>query len=138
MLQIWAGIMRLHKCEGGGREACIVAFNNKHQSLFSVHCGYCLCFCATVREVDLRFEECPLSGLEVTPSNVAQHMGHGTWHQERQDSAREPELAQDHRYLTPLYWSNPWKVFFNLPVHKATRRVIFVWRAVCHKYIIES
>lgn len=32
--QIWAGIMQLCKYEGGGREVCIVVFNNKHQRSF--------------------------------------------------------------------------------------------------------
>lgn len=56
--------------------------------------------------MDLRFEESRLSGLKVTLGNVAQHMGHGTWHQENQGSAQAPELAQDRRYLTPLCQSN--------------------------------
>lgn len=52
--------------------------------------------------MDLGFEEPPLSGLKVTLGNVAQHTGHGAWHEENQASARAPELAQDHRYPTPL------------------------------------
>lgn len=123
MLQIWAGIMQLHKCEGGGREVHIVVFNKKHQSSFWKCCRDHLSFRTTVRgEVDLRFEESPLGGLKVTLGNVAKHMGHGAWHQERQGSAQAPELAQDCRYLTPLCQSKPWKVFWDVPVHEATSK----------------
>lgn len=82
ILQIWAGITQLHKCEGAGREIHIIAFNSKHWSLF---CGDHPCFCATVGwEVDLRLEESHLGGLKVPLVSVAQHMGHRTWHQDNQ------------------------------------------------------
>lgn len=103
MLQIGAGIMQLHMCERGGREVHIVAFNNKHQSSFRDSCGDHPCVRAAVRgKVDLRFEESPLRGLKATLCNVAQHMGHWTWHQENQGSAPAPELALDCRHLPRL------------------------------------
>lgn len=103
ILQIWAGITQLHKCEGAGREIHTMAFNSRHWSLF---CGDHPCFCATVGwEVDLRWEESHLGGLKVPLVSVAQHMGHRTWHQENQGYAQAPELAEDLRYSTPLCWS---------------------------------
>lgn len=122
--QLWARIMQQCNCEGWGKKMHVVAFKRKHQSSLWEHCRESPCFNTTVRgEVDLTFEESP-NGLKLTLSDVAQHMGHGPWHQKNQGSALASDLAQDHRYPNSLQQSNissPGRYFENFQYNKLAK-----------------